>query len=337
MRQMTGFKKGFVVTMIEKLEQQLIGPSKSLMPFFADEGVTDILINGTKSFYIEKEGKLQELKHPLADESALFHFIERLIVPCGKQIDAAAPYIDGRCLDGSRFNIVLPPLAVPGPLISIRKKKRAGSIPLDAFGPPQLVNWIRGQIRARKTFLISGGTGTGKTTLLSSLLAELNLIERIVLIEEVIEIDSPHPHLIHLEARTPSPEGKGGVNLRALLTTALRIRPDRIIVGECRGPEAFDMLQAMNTGHSGSLGTLHANSARDGLRRFESLALLAGHQIPLKVIREWVASQIFGVIHLDKAHGKRCISEVLTVSGLEGEVYRISPHYESSGLNHCNL
>jgi pilus assembly protein CpaF len=323
--------------MIERIEQQLIGPSKSLMPFFLDESVTDILINGTKSCFIEREGNLEQINHPLADDAALFHFIERLVVPCGRQIDASAPYIDGRCLDGSRFNIVLAPLAAPGPLISIRKKKRAGSIPLDAFGPPHLIHWIRAQIGSRKTFLISGGTGTGKTTLLSSLLAEMNAAERIVLIEEVTEIDSPHPHLIHLEARAPSPEGKGGVTLRALLSTALRIRPDRIIVGECRGPEAFDMLQAMNTGHSGSLGTLHANSARDTLRRFESLALLGGLQIPLKVIREWVASQIFGVIHLDRVHGKRCISEVLTVSGLEGEVYRITPHYKSSGLSHCNL
>ncbi|NBX75995.1 MAG: CpaF family protein [Proteobacteria bacterium] len=323
--------------MIEKIEQQLVGPSKSLAPLFSDESVTDILINGTKSCYVEREGNLEQVVHPLADESALFHFIERLVVPCGRQIDAAAPYIDGRCLDGSRFNIVLAPLAAPGPLISIRKKKRAGAVPLSAFGPSHLVKWIRDQVRSKKNFLISGGTGSGKTTLLSSLLAEMNSSERIVLIEEVIELDSPHPHLVHLEARAPSPEGKGGVPLRALVSTALRIRPDRIIVGECRGPEAFDMLQAMNTGHSGSLGTLHANSARDALRRFESLALLAGLQIPLKVIREWVASQIFGVIHLDRVDGKRCISEVLTVSGLEGEVYRIQPHYERSGLSHCNL
>lgn len=322
--------------MIEKLEQQLVGPLKVLLPFFEDSTVTDILINGLDSFYIEQEGGLKKIEHPLPDESALFHLIERLIVPCGKQIDAAAPYVDGRCLDGSRFNVVLAPIAVPGPLISIRKKKRAGVIPLDSFGPAPLIKWIRERVSERKTFLISGGTGTGKTTLLSSLLSEMSSDERIVLIEEVIEIETGHPHLVHLEARVPNAEGKGGVNLRSLLTTALRIRPDRIIVGECRGAEAFDMLQAMNTGHSGSLGTLHANSARDALKRFESLALMAGLQIPLKVIREWVASQIFGVIHLDRVHGKRCISEALTVSGLEGEVYRIAPHYEGLGLNHCN-
>ncbi|MFM8268967.1 MAG: CpaF family protein, partial [Pseudomonadota bacterium] len=320
--------------MIEGIEQQLVGPSKKLLPFFGDETVTDILINGTKSCYVEKGGCLEEVEHPLPDESALFHLIERLIVPSGKQIDASAPYLDGRCLDGSRFNIVLAPLAFPGPLISIRKKKQAGTVPLEAFGPAHLAKWIQTQVRNRKTFLISGGTGTGKTTLLSSLLHEISHDERIVLIEEVMEINSLHPHLIHLEARTPNPEGRGGVTLRTLLSTALRIRPDRIIVGECRGAEAFDMLQAMNTGHSGSLGTLHANSAREALKRFESLALMAGLQIPLRVIREWVSSQIFGVIHLERVDRKRCISEILTVSGLEGEVYRISPYYERSGLSH---
>lgn len=323
--------------MIDRLDQQLVGPSRGLMTYFEDESVTDILINGTQSFYVEKNGQLERMEHPLGNESALFHFIERLVVPCGKQIDASAPYLDGRMLDGSRFNIILAPLACPGPLISIRKKRPAGIIPMEAFGPEHLLNWVRAQVSSRKTFLISGGTGTGKTTLLSSLLKEMSPNERIVLIEEVIEINSAHPHLIHLEARPPNPEGKGAVSLRTLLSTALRIRPDRIMVGECRGAEAFDMLQAMNTGHLGSLGTLHANSARDALRRFESLVLMGAHQIPLRVIREWVAHQIFGVIHLEKVDGKRCISEILTISGLEGEVYRISPHYQRPGLRHCNF
>jgi len=323
--------------MIEKLEDQFVGPLKVLLPFFEDGSVTDILINGLESFYVERQGHLEKVEHPLDDESDLFHLIERLVVPCGKQIDASAPYLDGRCLDGSRFNIVLAPIAVPGPLISIRKKKRAGAISLDSLGPPNLIEWLKKQVAERKTFLISGGTGAGKTTLLSSLLSDISSTERVVLIEEVIEIDSDHPHLIHLEARVPNADGKGAVSLRSLLSTALRIRPDRIIIGECRGPEAFEMLQAMNTGHSGSLGTLHANSARDALRRFEALALMAGLQVPLKVVREWIASQIFGIIHLERVLGKRCISEVLRVSGLEGEVYRISPYYERSGLSHCNL
>ncbi|NDC25169.1 MAG: CpaF family protein, partial [Proteobacteria bacterium] len=182
--------------------------------------------------------------------------------------------------------------------------------------------------RLKKNILISGGTGTGKTTLLSGLLSEMPISERIVVIEEVSEISASHPHLIHLEARPASPEGRGEVTLRTLVQTALRIRPDRLIVGECRAGEAFDMLQAMNTGHQGALGTLHANSALDALRRFEALAMLAGLQIPLKVIREWIGAHVNGVVHLEKINGKRCISEVLTVSGLEGDVYRVLPRFE---------
>lgn len=321
--------------MLDTLEQQLMGPAQSLMSYFKDPEVTDILLNGVSGLFIEKDGKLEELSTPFKTESELFHFVERLLVASGKQLDATVPSIDGKCVDGSRFNIILPPLAQPGPLISIRKKKPSGVIDLDCFGDEKTTAWLKECVQTKKNFLISGATGSGKTTLLSSLISEVSSHERVVLIEEVSEINPSHGHVIHLEARPANTEGKGEVSVRSLLRTALRIRPDRIVVGECRGPEAFEMLQAMNTGHRGSWGTLHANSARDALRRFESLALLSGVGIPLKVVREWISSNIHGVIHLEKRGNKRSISSVLTLQGLEGEVYRWSSPFP--GLSDCNF
>lgn len=317
--------------MINSLEQQVIGEADFLLQFLRDPQITDILINGLSSLYIEREGCLIKSKNPFSSESSIYGFIERLLVPIGKPLDAAAPYLDGRLLDGSRFNIVLPPLAHPGPLISIRKPRKDETILLSSFGSREVTSWISEKVKLQKTFLISGGTGAGKTTFLAALIREILNEERVVVLEEVMEINPPHPHLIHLEARTANAEGRGEVTLGALLRSALRMRPDRLILGECRGPEAFDMLQAMNTGHGGSLGTLHANSAQDALRKFESLVMMGAPKVPLRVIREWIAGHIFGVIQLEKNKGNRCISEVLTVSGLEGDIYRIQPYYQKNG------
>ena len=313
--------------MLSDLSQQFVGEAKKLIPFFEDPLVTDVLINGLKGVFVEKNGNLIEIPSVFSKEEALYCFVERLLVANHRQIDAAAPYLDGSLLDGSRFNIVLPPLAAPGPLISIRKSAQNKIISLTQFGPSELVHWILDKVKAQKTFLISGGTGVGKTTFLSSLLAEACAQERVVVIEEVSEIQIPIPHLIHLQSRTASPDGRGAVTLRTLVRTALRVRPDRLILGECRGAEAFDMLQAMNTGHGGSLGTLHANSARGALRRFESMALLAGLESPLKVIRDWISSEVFGIIHLEKNEGVRQIAEVILLRGLEGEIYRVESYY----------
>lgn len=315
--------------MISDFQHQLVGEAQQLLPYFQDETVTDILINGISSFYIDGLFGLVEKPNPFTHLDTLFYFIERLVVAAGKQIDATAPFIDGRLLDGSRFHVVLPPLAVGGPLISIRKRKSDDRDLLKTFGPSDLLNWIREQLGNQKNFLISGGTGTGKTTLLSALIRDIDVHERIILVEEVSEIQAKHPHLIHLEARSANSDGRGKVGLQDLVKTALRMRPNRLIVGECRGAEAFDMLQAMNTGHGGSVGTLHANSARDALRRFEALTLLAGLEIPLSVVRDWISSLVFGVIHLERKGQKRYISEVLTVSGVEGSVYRFFPRYQA--------
>lgn len=317
--------------MINSVEQQMVGEAHCLLPLLKDTEITDILINGLSSLYLEKKGKLIRSLNPFTTESSIYAFIERLLVPIGKPLDAAAPYLDGRLLDGSRFNIVLPPLANPGPLISIRKQRKDETILISSFGSVEVVRWIVEKIKSQKTFLISGGTGVGKTTFVASLIGEILNHERVVVLEEVMEINPPHPHLIHLEARTANAEGKGEVTVGALLRSALRMRPDRLIVGECRGPEAFEMLQAMNTGHGGSLGTIHANSAQDALRKFESLVMLGGPAVPLKVIREWIARHVFGVIQLEKNKGNRCISEVLTVAGLEGDIYRIQPTYQKNG------
>lgn len=312
-----------------RIEKQFLGAALGLFPFMQDENITDILINGTHSLFLEKNGSLVSENNPFKETKQIQDFIERLLIPIGKRMDAAHPYADGRLLDGSRFHILLPPIAVEGPFISIRKKKDHRQTPLENFGPSDLIDWLKEQVRQKKNLLVAGSTGAGKTTLLCRLLEQAGAEERIAVIEETMEIQANHPHLIHLEARPPSPEGIGGVTLRTLLKNTLRMRPDRIVVGECRGEEAFDMLQAMNTGHNGSLGTIHASSAMDALKRIESLALLAGFQLPLKVVREWVGANLQTVIFLERLPEGRKITEVLTIHGLEGEVYRVTPRYKS--------
>lgn len=293
-----------------------------MVPFLEDSRVTDILINGTEGFYLEIEGVLERRDLAL-QRGDLVELIERLVVPIGKRIDATHPYLDGRLLEGSRFHIVLPPIAPEGPLISIRRWRDGRQCTLSDFGNSSLINFLLGQVTSRRNFLISGGTGSGKTTLLSRLLDSIEEEERIAIIEETMEIQIAHRHQVRLEARTASPDGVGEVSLQVLVRNALRMRPDRLIVGECRGAEAFDMISAMNTGHLGSFTTLHANNAREALKRLESLILLAG--VPLGVARQWVASNIHLVVHLTKEGALRQIAELILVEGLEGDVYRIHP------------
>lgn len=312
------------------LFRQLVGRSAVLVPFLEDPTVTDILINGVQSLYIEREDGLKSEPSPFSSAEALFDFIERLTVPIGKRVDAAHPYLDGRLLDGSRFHVILPPIAPEGPLISIRKFRPVSpEAMLAAFGPKAVMGWLRDQVQLRRNILIAGGTGSGKTSLLSCLIGEISPSERIAIVEESIEIRPCHPHTFHLEARAKSPDGTGEVTLRALLKNTLRMRPDRIILGECRGEEAFDLVQALNTGHSGSLSTLHSNGARDALRRLESLVLLAGFAIPLKIIREWIGSAVDVVVHLERRGNMRRVKEITLVHGVEGEVYRFTPYYEA--------
>lgn len=307
------------------IEQQFTGKAAALLPYLYDSLVTDILLNGTTTLFVEREGNLIAAKNPFEGPDEIRSWMERLLIPIQRRFDAKAPYVDGRLLDGSRFHIILPPLAVQGPFISIRKKRRLEDTSIYSFGDHTLVSWLIKQVALKKNILIAGSTGSGKTTLLSRCLELVPEYERIVVIEESREIEVRHPHVLSLEGRPPTPDGIGEISLRILLKNALRMRPDRIILGECRGEEAFDMLQAVNTGHSGSIGTIHASSALDALRRFETLALLSGVQVPHRVVREWIAANIQIVVFLKKDVQKRTIEEVLTIHGLEGERYRITP------------
>jgi pilus assembly protein CpaF len=307
------------------LERQLTGAGSRLIPYLCDPTVTDLLINGLTSFYVEKEGRLVQVPHPFTERAEIQDLIERLVVPLGKRVDASQPYLDGRLLDGSRFHIILPPLASSGPFISLRKHR--ASQHLEAFGSDELVRWLQGEVRARRSLLITGGTGTGKTTLLGALINEIPSTERVTILEETSEIRTSHPHALYLEARPASPDGKGEVTLRMLLRNVLRMRPDRVILGECRGEEAFDFLQAMNTGHPGSFGTIHANSALDGLRRLETLVLLTGYLLPPQVLREWIAAALKAVIYLERRGDQRRIREALSIHGLEGDRYRVTPRF----------
>lgn len=309
----------------EILAKQFMGRSALLLPLMEEEAVTDILINGPNSIFVDRDGILMPETSPFPDRTSLFDFIERLLIPIGKRIDASNPYVEGRSLDGSRFHILLPPIAYTGPYISIRKARNVVLTPLTSFGTAEIVEWVSLQVLEKRNLLIAGGTGCGKTTLLSRLLDLVPPTERIAIVEESLEIRTTHPHAVSLEARAPSPDGKGEVTLRSLIRNALRMRPDRIVVGEARGEEAFDMLQAMNTGHPGSLSTIHANNALEALKRLESLVLLTGFNLPIRAVRHWVCSAIQVVVYLERNGTRRKITEILQLQGMEGEIYRFIP------------
>ena len=314
------------------LERQLAGASAWLLPFLLDDAVTDILINGVQSLYVERGGQLLPEPSPYREVGALSDLIERLLIPLGKRIDAAHPYVDGRLLDGSRFHVILPPVAVGGPFISIRKLRRPEQgISVSDFAPAEWATWLIEQVTRRRNILIAGGTGVGKTTLISRLLDHIPESERLAILEESLEIPVRHPHVVRLEARSASPDGKGEVGLRTLVRNTLRMRPDRVILGEVRGDEALELLQIMNTGHAGTLCTLHASGALDALRRLEGLALLAkGAEVPIRTLRDWIGSSVHEVVYLERIRGGRRVGEILSVRGLEGEVYRIVPRYRAT-------
>ncbi|MBC7186079.1 MAG: CpaF family protein, partial [Calditrichaeota bacterium] len=276
-----------------------LGP---LEPLLADPTVSDILVNGHKQVYVERFGKLERTDTVFKDDDHLLHIIDRIVSQVGRRVDESSPMVDARLPDGSRVNAVIPPLAIDGPALSIRKfgvRKftmedliEIGSLTRD------MAFLMQGAVRARLNILISGGTGSGKTTFLNVLSSFIPGHERIVTIEDAAELQLNQEHVVRLETRPPNVEGKGAVSQRELLINALRMRPDRIIVGECRGAEAFDMLQAMNTGHDGSMTTLHANSPRDAMRRLESMVLMATANLPERAIREYMASAIDLVVQI---------------------------------------
>jgi pilus assembly protein CpaF len=292
-----------------------LGP---LDPLLADPEVTDLLVNGPDLVWVERRGQLVQVPVRLT-KAQIEHLIERVVAPLGLRVDRSSPVVDARLPDGSRVNAVLPPVALDGPALAIRRFA-ARTIPLRSFCPPDVAALLRWAVRARRNLLVSGGTGAGKTSLLNALAAEVPDGQRLITVEDAAELRLPQRHVVRLEARPPNADGAGGVKVRDLVRNALRMRPDRIVVGEVRGPEALDMLQAMNTGHEGSLSTCHANSPVDALRRLETMVLLGDVALPLAAIREQVAAALDLVVQVARAHdGRRVVVEVAEVEPPGGD------------------
>lgn len=292
-----------------------LGP---LEPLMADPSIEEVMVNGPDLVFVEREGSIQRAEARFEDEEHLRNTIERILSPLGRRVDESSPMADARLEDGSRVNVVIPPLAIDGPAVSIRR------FPRDRPGPEWLVGngtitpeeaaMLRGAVRDRKSIIVSGGTGSGKTTLLNGLARFIPDGERIVTIEDAAELDLGQPHVIRLESRPENVEGRGEVTIRELLRNALRMRPDRIVIGEVRGPEALDLLTAMNTGHDGVLSTVHASSALDALSRIEVLSLMAGIGLPLDVISAQLKRGLDLVIHIERLEdGSRRLVEILEV------------------------
>jgi pilus assembly protein CpaF len=299
-----------------------LGP---LEPLLADQTVSDVLVNGHNKIYVERHGRLERTVARFKDDGHLMRIIEKIVSSVGRRVDELNPMVDARLADGSRVNAIIPPLALDGPLLSIRRFPADPLLAEDLVElgsvTPEIVELLRGIVGTRLNVLISGGTGSGKTTMLNVLSSFVGPTERIVTIEDSAELQLKQEHVGRLETRPASIEGKGEVTQRMLVINALRMRPDRIIVGEVRGPEAFDMLQAMNTGHDGSLTTVHANSARDALSRIENMVAMSGLDIPQRAVRSQIASAIHVVVQLSRlADGRRRLVSLQEITGMEGEI-----------------
>jgi pilus assembly protein CpaF len=297
-----------------------LGP---LEPLLADPTVDEVMVNGGGAVYLERAGRVERASVAFCDDAELMHAIERILAPLGRRVDDASPMCDARLLDGSRVNVVIPPLAVDGPCLTIRRFRQGGfaldDLVANATLPAPLAEYLAGAVEGRATIVVSGGTGSGKTTTLNALSGAVGDDERIVTIEDAAELHLRQPHVIRLEARPASVEGTGEVTIRQLVRNALRMRPDRIVVGEVRGAEALDMLMALNTGHDGSLTTVHANSPEEALRRIETLALMADIALPHAAIREQVAGAFDVVVHqARRPGGERRITSVAEVVRIAG-------------------
>ena len=313
-----------------------LGP---LEPLLHDPTVSDILVNTYKNVYVERRGVIEKTDIAFKDEAHLMHIIDKIVSAVGRRIDESSPMVDARLLDGSRVNIVIPPLAVDGPLLSIR---RFGSTPLTADDllryrtlTPQMLETLRSAVRARLNIVISGGTGSGKTTLLNVLSGYISDAERIVTIEDSAELQIKQEHVARLECRPPNLEGKGAIRQRELVINALRMRPDRIILGEVRGEEALDMLQAMNTGHDGSITTIHANNPRDAIARIETMAMMGSITLPAAAIRAQIASAIDLIVQVSRmSDGSRRVTHISEITGTSGDVISLQDIYlfEKLGL-----
>jgi len=301
-----------------------LGPIEDLL---RDPDITDIMVNSKDEIYVERLGKLELTDKKFISDSQVKAVIDRIIAPLGRKVDESTPTVDARLPDGSRINAVIPPLSLGGPMLTIRKFGRERlkmDDLLNRFGTltPSMAEFLKACILARKNMMVSGGTGSGKTTLLNILSAYIPSTERIITIEDAAELKLQQPHWARLESRPPNIEGKGEVTIRDLFKNTLRMRPDRIIIGECRGPEVLDMLQAMNTGHDGSLGTVHANSTQDVLVRFDSMILMSGIELPFRAIREMIASAVDLIVHTARlSDGSRKVMQITEIAGMLDETH----------------
>ena len=329
--------------LFEQIVAEILGFGP-IEPFLADETITEIMVNGPKNIYIERAGKIVRTTAQFESNDHVMRIIDRIVAPLGRRIDESQPYVDARLPDGSRVNAVIPPISLCGPTITIRKFFKIpltveqiiekGSITAES------IEFLKACVIARLNILVSGGTGSGKTTLLNILSGFIPEEDRIVTIENAAELQLRQEHVVTLESRPPNIEGRGEVSIRDLVINSLRMRPERIIVGECRGAEALDMLQAMNTGHDGSLTTLHANTPRDALSRMETMCLMAGMDLPHRAIREQIASAIDVIIQQERMRdGSRRVVAVSEVQGMEGEVITMSEifTFEKTGVENGKI
>ena len=314
-----------------------LGPLEALL---RDPSITEIMVNSSSKVYIEREGKISKTNITFRDDEHILQIIEKIIAPLGRRIDESSPMVDARLPDGSRVNAIIPPLAIQGPCITIRKfaSDPYGIDNLISFGTlsVEMANFLRACVQSRINILISGGTGSGKTTTLNVLSSFIPDGERIVTIEDAAELQLKQDHVITLESRPANIEGRGRISIRDLVINSLRMRPDRIIVGEVRGAEALDMLQAMNTGHDGSITTCHANSPRDALSRLETMVLMAGTELPSRAIREQISSALNLVVHQNRLRdGSRKVTAISEIVGMEGNTITLQDIFifEQSGID----
>lgn len=326
----TPFSQAEREEVIEQIVYEVIGLGP-IEPLFRDRTITDILVNGPKEIYVERGGRLSRVLTSFRDDAHLLAIIDRIVSRVGRRVDESSPMVDARLPDGSRINAIIPPLAIDGPVLSIRRFGAEITIQkLVELGAltEDMVNLLAGCVRAKLNVLISGGTGAGKTTLLNALSSFIPSSERVITIEDAAELRMQQEHVVRLETRPPNSEGRGEVVARDLVKNALRMRPDRIIVGEVRSAEALDMLQAMNTGHEGSLTTIHANSPRDALARLETMILFAGTNLPNRAMREQISSALDLIIQVSRhTDGSRRVTSVTEVTTMEGEVITMQEIY----------
>jgi pilus assembly protein CpaF len=324
--------------LFEQIVAEILGYGP-LEPLLKDPSVTEIMVNGPKNIYVERSGRLERAGAAFENDEHVMRIIDRIVAPLGRRVDESSPYVDARLPDGSRVNAVIPPISLVGPTLTIRKFSK---VPLTVenlieYGTitPEVVEFLKACVYSRLNVVISGGTGSGKTTLLNILSGFIPNDERIVTIENAAELQLRQEHVVTLESRPPNIEGRGEVSIRDLVINCLRMRPDRIVVGECRGAEALDMLQAMNTGHDGSLTTAHSNSPRDTLARMETMVLMAGMELPVRAIREQIASAVDLIVHEERLRdGTRKVTHVTEVQGMEGDVIVLSDLFifEQTGI-----